>query len=555
MPLSPVAPSVPSYPAYPPTAYPPYPGIAPGAPSFPLAPGGTTPASPVYPSYPAYPAYPAYPGSPSVPLAPNTQGPASSGSSPAAPGSVPPGTLPPGTLPPGAPYPESAATPYYPLTPAPYPYMPSFPVATTIPLAPQRRIAQPFPFWLTAVITGGSLLLLVVAFLIGSLVGGQDWAGSAFVAGIVAVVLALGAIAFFVVRIALGRRAGSTIALGAVGIVLLVSVALGGLAGSAPIHGFQAHVLESGGSWSAAAHQYALSGERAPNAPNIARVYDEWGESLLRQGSFSSAVDRFNTVVNTYADSGATAINRANLGLLHAYGAWVVAGTGVVPYSTAIAFFSTYASASACDTTCQTQAHTFEAQARYQYGQQLATQGAYQGAITQFEAIQSEFPTSTYAPEAHAAAAKAYLAMGQQQINSDNCATDAVATYQTLAKNYGDTPEGRQAQAALKAPVTVTGHISGPYPRNPPPAAVLSKHIDANNLVFSSEYVTPINAGSGGFTFRNVQQGNYNFTTIAVTATAIEYVTWFGPDNDAYFVKVGPLCTVTLDNLGTYPSS
>ena len=529
--VSPQAAGTPAYPPYPPSPVPTYPGMMPGAPSMPLTPAG---ASPSYPMYPAYPAYPTYPGSPSVPLASNA----------------------PGTLPPGAPYPEASATPYFPIAPTPYPYGPPYPALATIPLVPQRRIAQPFPFWLTAIIGGASLLLLVVAFLIGSLVGGQDWAASAFVTGIVAAMLALGAVALFVARVAAGRRASTTIALGVVGIVLLVSVALGGLAGSAPIHGLQAHALEGSGSWSAAIHEYALSGEHAPNAPSVARVYDEWGESLLQQRSFSSAVDRFNTVINTYADSGSAAVNRANLGLLNTYGAWVVAGTGNVPYATAIAFFESYAGGSACDATCQTRAHAFEAQGRFQYGQQLASQGLYQGAITQFEAIQSQFPSSAYAPQAHTAAAKAYLAMGQQQINSDNCGTNAVSTYQTLAKKYADTPEGKQAQAALKAPVTVTGHIGGPYPRNPTLTGMLSTHIDPNNFVYSAEYTAPIDNGTGAFAFRNVKQGTYNFSTRVSLPGVTEYVSWKTTDtNDYYFVHVGPLCTVALNNLGAYPSS
>lgn len=513
------------YPAYPPSPYPTYPGAV--------------PATPAYPGYPSYPAYPAYPGSPSMPLPgtePGAAGPASAGSYPGAPG----------TLPPGTPYPETPATPYYPVASAPYPYAPPYPVPATIPLTPQRRTAGPFPVWLTVVIVGGSLALLVVAFLVGALVAGQDWAGSALVAGIAAIVLALGAIALLIVRVALGRRAGSAIALGVVGIVLLIAVGLGGLAGAAPIHGLQAGVLEGGSSWSAAIHEFALSGEHAPNAPDIARVYNEWGESLLKQGTFSAALDRFNTVITTYAQSGSASQDRANLGLFNTYGRWITANTSDVPYPNAFTFVEQYAQNSACDSACQTAAAGYAAQGRFQYGEQLLAQGSYLEATVQFEAVQSKYATSSYAAQAHAEAAKAYLALGKQQIAGENCATDAVATYQTLAKRYADTPEGKQAQAALKAPVTVTGNLTGAYPRNPTPTAVLSKHIDPNSFYLSSEYSTSVNASNGSFAFHNVKQGTYNFSTFAYVPGAIDYVYWYTGNNNYYFVQVGPLCTVQL---------
>lgn len=523
----------PSYPAYPsaPYPYPTSPGATtPGAPSLPLTPG----AAPGYPGYPPAPGQPAYPGLPSMPLAP------------------------------GAPYPETPATPYYPIASAPYPYAgpPSQhsmvvlgAAPATIPLVPQGPLGRPFPLWLTALIAVGSLALLVVAFLGGSLAAGQDWAGSALVAGIAAALLALGAIALLLVRVARGRRAGSAIALGVVGIVLLASIGLGGVAGAAPIHALQAGSLEGSGSWSAAIHEYALSGEHAPNAPNIARVYDEWGESLLKQGTYSAALGRFNTVVTTYAQSGTAALDRANRGLFDTYGRWITANTPDVPYINAIAFVEQYAQSGACDASCHATGATYAAQGRFQYGEQLLAQNNYLEATVQFDAVQSKYPTSSFAPQAHAEGAKAYLALGKQQIGGENCATDAVATYQTLAQHYGDTPQGKEAQGALKAPVTVSGHISGPYPHSPTPTGVLSKHIDPNNFYLSSEYTTGIDAGSGKFSFHNVQQGTYNFSTVAYLSSETDYVYWYGDNHNYYFVQVGPLCTVQLDNLDPYPSS
>ncbi len=521
------APLYPASPAYPPSPYPTYPGAASPAPTYPSSPGS--------------PAYPAYPGSPSMPLpgtAPGAAGASASGSYPGAPSTAPLGT------------------PYYLIGSAAYPTVTSSSQHSPLVLgaSPQGRLARPFPLWLAAVIAGGSVALLVLAFLVSTLVARQDWAGGTFVAGIVAIMLALGGVALLVVRVAAGRHAGSAVALGVVGIVLLVAMGLGGLASTTPIHALQARSLEGGGSWSAAIHEYALSGEQTPNAPDIARVYNEWGESLLKQGIFSAAVDRFNTVVTSYAQSGTASQDRANRGLFTTYGRWITANDSGVPYPNAFTFVEQYAQTSACDSSCQTVAAGYAAQGRYQYGEQLLAQSSYQAATAQFEAVQSKYPTSTFAAQAHTEAAKAYLALGKQQISGDSCATDAVATYQTLAKRYADTPEGKQAQAALTAPVTVTGRLTGPYPRNPTPKAVLSKHIDPNSYYYSSEYTTGVDAGSGSFTFHNVRQGTYNFSTITYLPAVTDYVYWFDQSHNYYFVQVGPLCTLQIGDF-QYPSS
>jgi tetratricopeptide (TPR) repeat protein len=506
---------------------PPAAGVTPaevsGAPSTPPSQPSTPQPYPAYPLYPA-PGYPSAAPTPAAPSMPLTPG-AYPGYAPTMPGysGAPSTPLPPGSSFPGAP------TPYYPV--APYPYGAPLAAPATIPLAPQGPLARPFPLWLTGLIAAGSLVLLAVVFFSATLAARQDWAGGAFAVGIVAVLLAMAGAALLVIRIAQGRRATSAVALGIVGVVLLVSVGLGGLAGGSSLHAVQGRSLEGSGAWSAAIHEFALGGERAPNAPDIARVYDEWGESLLKQGHFSAALDRFNSVVTTFAQSGAAALDRANRDLFNTYGDWITANTSDVPYLNAIAFIQQYAQTAACIGECRVEAATYAAQGYYQYGEQLLAQGNYLEAAAQFEAVQSQYPDNPFAILAHREAAKAYLALGQQQISGTDCSTSAVATYQTLAQHYADTPQGKQAQAALKAPVTVTGRLTGPYPRNPTPIAMLSLHINPNSYYYSAEYRTAV-AANGSFTFHNVKQGNYNVATVVYLPTVIDYVAWYYGTND-----------------------
>src|SRR5262249_44480262 len=158
--------------------------------------------------------------------------------------------------------------------------------------------------------------------------------------------------------------------------------------------------------------------------------------------AFAGAVGHFNIVITDYGRSG-DAVGRARQDLYAAYVAWLQAADASLPYADAITVFTSRQTDTSCDANCQTAAHTLEVQARYQYGTRLAAAGDYQNAITQFEMIQTKFPKSSYAAQAHTAAAQAYLAHGKAQLAG--ACSQALPDYQTLAKRYADTPEGKQA--------------------------------------------------------------------------------------------------------------
>jgi outer membrane protein assembly factor BamD (BamD/ComL family) len=330
-------------------------------------------------------------------------------------------------------------------------------------------------------------------------------------------------------------------------VLVLVVTGIGSLTFASPLHGIQASTLERNGQWADAIREYSYAGQGAPNAPDIARVYDEWGEQLLGQRSLGLAVSRFDTVVTQYSQSG-SAYDRGRTDLYNAYKEWIGTQGTDVPYPDAITYFETYAGFSTCDSTCQVDAHTIEAQARFQYGTQLAASSNYADAITQFEAIQKQFPQSPYASQAHTAAATAYYAEGQADLSGSSCA-NALTAYKTLVSNYGDTPEGQKAKTALAAGVDVTGTI----PSAPGAIPVfLSKHVDPTNFIFSSEYRSTLGT-NGSFTFHGVQSGDYNLATSHDTGTAINFVYWHDASGNLYFIHVGQLCPVQVNDLQSYP--
>jgi hypothetical protein len=434
------------------------------------------------------------------------------------------------------------------MVPMPAPIFVPYP-GYEMPVEEEPALARPFTLGTSILLFVGSIAVClgVAAVLIAA--GRADWSAGATAAGITALTLAFVALVVALARILLGRRARVMYALSAAMVLALMVTGLGSLSVTNPLHTLQARSLEHDGQWADAIREYSFAGQGAPNAPDIARVYDEWGEQLLGQHSYGLAATRFQTVASQYIQSG-DAYERGRTDLYNTYKQWVVTGGTDVPYSTAIAYFGTYAGASSCDAACQTDAQNVEAQARFQYGTQLAASSDYAGAITQFEAIQSRFPTSVYAPQAHAAAAKAYLAQGQAAIKGGTC-TGALPSYQTLASIYGDTPEGKQAKSALNAGVDVTGSISN-LPTSPRPTLFLSKHIDPNNYYFSSEYITSPGT-NGSFTFHGVKPGDYNLASSEDVGFTVNYVWWHDPSNNAYFIHVGQLCPVQVANLQNYP--
>jgi tetratricopeptide (TPR) repeat protein len=426
---------------------------------------------------------------------------------------------------------------------------PTAPYLAITPLEERERsiLAEPFPRSWILMVAGGVALALIVAFLVQTLIVRGDWAESALVAGYTAFGLAIFAIVIIGLRYALGRRVTVFYALAGLLLVALVGTGGASVILAHQLHLVQAQSFESTGQWDQAAKEYALYGERAPHAPNLGRVYLRWGQDLAQKKAWSDAATHLSAaLVANPGDAGLA--TQANTALYTTFVGWMKADAAHVPYPVAIDAFAAQRKASSCDAACQDQSATFEAQARYLYGQQLSTAQSYAEAASQFSTIETQFASSAYTSQAHAAAATAYLALGQQEIASKTCA-DAVPTYQTLTKTYSDTSEGQQAATALAAPQKVTGKFTGLPTGNPVPRVRLSKFANPTAFVFSSDYATALDATTGAFTFASVKPGAYNLSTARDLGFKTDFHYYHGAAGDLYSIKVGPLCAIDLGSI------
>jgi tetratricopeptide (TPR) repeat protein len=395
-------------------------------------------------------------------------------------------------------------------------------------------------------VAGGFCAALAAAWIVRTPVRRGDWSDGARAAGATALLLAVLALLAGVAWYALGRRKVTTLVIAALVTIVLIASGGGLLALAHPLHGTQARYSEARGLWADAISEYAITGEAPPNAPNIARVYDEWGEQLTREHNYSAAVARFNTVIADYGKSG-DAVARATGDLYQAYRAWIRADAANVTYDGALTTFTGYLSSPSCDAACQAEVQTMVAQAHFEYGRQLASQGRYADAVSQLELVQSQYAQSPYAAQAHAAAAGSYYALGRQQIASGPCSS-AVKTYNTILARYGDQPEAAKARAEMAAPQNVSGTFRG-FPKNPLPVVHLSKSADVDGYTFSNDYSAQLDPATGAFTFKQVRQGSYTLSTARDLRSSVAYTYYTTPKGALYKARVGPLCTTQLGSI------
>ncbi|HEU0025582.1 MAG TPA: hypothetical protein VFQ25_00570 [Ktedonobacterales bacterium] len=451
---------------------------------------------------------------------------------------------------------------------SPYPANPGYPGANppAYPLAPYRdaygtapymgypgaqaqrepsALAQPFPIWLTLAAPLVMLATLALAFGAEVYLLGADWATGALAAALAALALAAVTVIVLIVRLVAGRRALGTVLLAGLLTLTLVGSGVAGFSQVNPLRRMQAQQFEAAHQWQEAINEYAQSGESAPNAPDIARIYTEWGEAMAASGDYAGAASKLATVTQTYAKSG-TYVPRARADLYDTYVKWIRSGATTLPFQQSLAFLANYAADPACDATCQQTIKDVSGQAHFQYGQQLLKASQYKQAITEFELVQAQYATSDFAKQAHVGAAQAYLALGQQTLTQD--CQSAVPYYEALAKTYGDTDEGKQAKAKLAAGVKVNGVISG-APGKPAPTVFLSLHVTPSRYFASGEYKTSLSLPSGKYTFNSVKPGVYYLTTLRTTATQIVYTWYNGSNNKPYGIQIGPMCAMDLGTL------
>lgn len=428
-----------------------------------------------------------------------------------------------------------------------YIYVPYAPFAAGTPPAPtadelfwQRimSLAEPLAPVTTLGLFVAALVVMVCAFFFGLAVAEGDWATGVHDAGVAGVALAAAYVIGMAARMVIGRRAVMAILLALVAAVILGGTGSGALVLSDPLHLVQAQTDEAARNYGGAVTEYQLAGR--PH--DMARVLDEWGESLVKDGVYDAATQKFGLVITTYSMYPAE-FQRAWSDLLSAYASWMGAASPStqLPYDGMIVDLAGYVHDPGCDNTCKSTLLGLEARAHYQEGVMLASQQDYTNAIVQFEDVTRLFPHSAYAPRAHRGAASAYYAVGEAQIHGTTC-SDAVPTFKTLASRYADTPEGVKAKAALRAAVKVYGHVIDP------PVAHMTIYLSRSVSLpgyFSDDYGAPLGS-DGWYTFAHVVPGTYYWSAGEPGGGQIAEVNL--STGYPFPLAVTPLCTDQLNS-------
>ncbi len=412
-----------------------------------------------------------------------------------------------------------------------------------------KALSKPMPIW--ALI--GSIVLVALLLIVLQLTG-SDWAAGATRVGIGAGILALVILLITLVRMILGIDAKSNptrliqLVSAGLAILMLALLCLIGLTQQSAIHSLQAHAWEAQLQWQSSINEYQLAGEGAPTSENIAQVYNQWGEQFSSQQHYIDALAKFNLVLTAYG-SASTGVARAQSDTISAYLAWGQQASHTHDYSAAANHYDTLLQLSYCAATCQSQANALDATAYYNLAEgQLAAQN-YLDAVNNFQIVVSRFASSPEAQKLHADYAKALLGHGKQQLTA-TCSS-AIPTYQQLSKQFGDTPEGKQATSALKANQPIKGRFMSAVPNDPAltPLAALMHGLHQN--IPDSQFFQLLNTAittqiqsNGSFSFQPQPQGTYDFAWGTTRSNGSKHFQFaYNKDGSSFYVaNVGPLC-------------
>jgi hypothetical protein len=418
-----------------------------------------------------------------------------------------------------------------------------------------RVLAKSIPLWAFI----GSIVAVVILLVVLQLTG-SDWAAGAERVGIVAGILALVIVVATAVRIVLGMAAKTNhkrviqLVSAGLSILLLLLLCLVGLTQQYAIHGLQAHNWEGQQQWQSSINEYQLAAEDAPTSENIARVYNEWGEQFSAKQRYQDALAKFNIVMNNYG-SASTGVARARSDTIKSYLAWGQQASQKLDYMAATSHYDDLLQLSYCTANCQSQANALDATAYYNLAESQLSTKDYMDAINNFQVIVSRFASSPEMQKSHGDYARALLGHGQQ-LMATSCPS-AIPTYQQLSTQFGDTPEGRQATRALKAPQPVKGRFTGSVPNDPAltPKAALMHGLYANmpdsdffQLLSGSPTVTIQN--NGAFNFPPMQQGNYELAWGSDRSDGAQHYVYYASGSFVeYVATVGPLCAFDFGNI------
>ncbi len=367
-------------------------------------------------------------------------------------------------------------------------------VLAPTPIPPAK---PPLPRWFTA----GAVVLVVLGLFLVWLTG-SDWADGGKRAGIAAFVAAAIVMGAFLYRYVNGYRATRAIGLTVAAVLVLIILGGAGIGLQSTFHQLQGRSLEGQQNYQAAITQFQLSGESKPGGVDLARTYNDWGEQLKAQKNFQAAIDKFDTVLHDFPGI-SDEVARAQRDEANAYLGW---------------------------------------------GDQYFNQSDYQNAVDKYNKIlqdQKTFGTTPDYVKIHQQAAKAYFGLGKEQESNGDC-TDAAASFNTLVKDFSDTPESQQAQTELKKPQDIIGRVISITTSQPAPNVrlFLSSRWQVQNGVFSaSDDTSTTSDANGNFTFKSITPGDTKYLISYVGTNGQETITVSRASGQPQnVVQVAPIC-------------
>lgn len=324
-----------------------------------------------------------------------------------------------------------------------------------------------------------------------------DWGLASLRIGLVAALLSIsGIIAWFLLW-----RAHVQAVLARVGVFTLVLIVIGaaGLLSASPLRRLQGQWFEARGQYGLALGAYQLSGDTIATNPTMARIAIEWAEELSAHQQFGDAVAQLQPVVAAPAIDETLAM-RARQDIVADYLAWGNQAQQRRTFRVALARYQVLGQAPYCDTSCESQVHTANAQALLGLAEQLTDEKQY---------------------------------------------AQAVATYQQLVSSYSDTSEGQEARTALSLPQPLQGRLI--YPDGS--AAANFQVLLASQWTFDSSTQVLKLAGQQ-YQARTDGTGAFSITSVAVVNTyMIAWIDTGGQSGTCITTNNQPLYTVQAQPL------
>jgi tetratricopeptide (TPR) repeat protein len=475
-------------------------------------------------------------------------------------------------------YPQpTPATPPGPLNPTPFPPDPRYtpgvmwqsypqPKPATTP-KPLSRLARPLPLWLFL----GGIVLIVVLLVVLHLTG-SDWGNGAANASFAAALIGLILVLALIVRSPNSQNASGMASplnpnrrrqyIVSVLCIIVVFIYSGVSQALVPtLHIAQGRSLEEQRQWQAAINEYQLGGEKAPSGKDLARVYTSWGQALNKAHRYDEAMRKFEVVIQQFNTSSTRdQVKQAQSADINVRLTLAQQSMQTKNYKAATSSYDAILGLPYCDTACTNQVDALDATAYYNLGEEHLQAQDYAGTVSAFDVILTKFSSAPEAKQLHGDMAKALLGEGQNT-RASNCSS-AVPTYQRLAHEYGDTPEGQSATQDLNATQTVKGNFSNLETTSVYNQIGLTHGLNGSmskDDVFAAWDATPVKVdiqGNGDFAFSGIAQGDYDLLWYGTKTTSdasyiyyYKYVEFmYSPTSlqPIYVAHVGPLCPVDM---------